>query len=96
MLSQSQAENSQYTLARTFARQNVSMEETVLAGATSTIADMKALIVNAGGTESDNDRQSLATQLQGRRSAAEPGQQHRRQRPPYVRRICERQGAVRR
>ncbi len=65
MLSQSQAENSQYTLARTFARQNVSMEETVLAGATSTIADMKALIVNAGGTESDNDRQSLATQLQG-------------------------------
>lgn len=65
MLSQSQAENSQYTLARTFARQNVSMEETVLAGATSTIADMQALIVNAGGTESDNDRQSLATQLQG-------------------------------
>lgn len=65
MLSQSQAENSQYTLARTFARQSVSMEETVLAGATSTIADMKALIVNAGGTESDNDRQSLATQLQG-------------------------------
>lgn len=65
MLSQSQAENSQYTLARTFARQSVSMEETVLGGATSTIADMKALVVSAGGTESDNDRQSLATQLQG-------------------------------
>ncbi|CAI0754689.1 flagellar hook-associated protein FlgL [Serratia ficaria] len=65
MLSQSQAENNQYTLARTFARQNVSMEENVLAGATSTIQDIKALIVNAGGTESDNDRDSLATQLQG-------------------------------
>jgi len=65
MLSQSQAENNQYTLARTFARQNVSMEENVLAGATSTIADIKSLIVNAGGTESDNDRDSLATQLQG-------------------------------
>jgi flagellar hook-associated protein 3 FlgL len=65
MLSQSQAENNQYTLARTFARQNMSMEETVLAGATSTIADIKSLIVNAGGTESDNDRDSLATQLQG-------------------------------
>ncbi|MDN8751344.1 hypothetical protein Q0L76_14160, partial [Staphylococcus aureus] len=36
MLSQSQAENNQYTLARTFARQSVSMEENVLAGATST------------------------------------------------------------
>ncbi|SQI42500.1 Hook-filament junction protein [Serratia plymuthica] len=33
--------------------------------ATSTISDMKALIVNAGGTKSDNDRDSLATQLQG-------------------------------
>lgn len=65
MLSQSQAENNQYTLARTFARQSVSMEENVLAGATSTIADIKTLIVNAGGTKSDNDRDSLATQLQG-------------------------------
>ena len=65
MLSQSQAENNQYTLARTFARQSVSMEETVLAGATTTIADIKALIVSAGSTESDNDRDSMATQLQG-------------------------------
>ncbi|AGO55758.1 flagellar hook-associated protein FlgL [Serratia plymuthica] len=65
MLAQSQSENTQYALARTFARQSVSMEETVLAGATSTISDMKALIVNAGGTKSDNDRDSLATQLQG-------------------------------
>ncbi|UAN44054.1 flagellar hook-associated protein FlgL [Serratia sp. JSRIV001] len=66
MISQSMSENSQYALARTFARQNISMEETVLRSAADGIKDMKALIVNAGdGTISDNDRDSLATQLQG-------------------------------
>ncbi|HEI8866159.1 flagellar hook-associated protein FlgL [Serratia sp. AKBS12] len=66
MVSQAQAENGQYALARTFARQSVSMEETVLSNVTGGIKDMKALIVNAGdGTLSDNDRASLATQLQG-------------------------------
>lgn len=65
MSSQSQAENNQYTLARTFARQNVSMEETGLQGVTSTITDIKGLIVRAGGTGSDNDRASLVTELQG-------------------------------
>ncbi|CAM4049913.1 flagellar hook-associated protein FlgL [Serratia silvae] len=68
MISQSMSENSQYALARTFARQNISMEETVLRSAADGIKDMKALIVNAGdGTLSDNDRDSLATQLQGLR-----------------------------
>lgn len=66
MISQSMSENSQYALARTFARQNISMEETVLRSAADGIKDMKTLIVNAGnGTLSDNDRDSLATQLQG-------------------------------
>jgi flagellar hook-associated protein 3 FlgL len=66
MISQSMSENSQYALARTFARQNISMEETVLRSAADGIKDMKTLIVNAGdGTISDNDRDSLATQLQG-------------------------------
>ncbi|MFV8875909.1 flagellar hook-associated protein FlgL [Serratia fonticola] len=66
MISQSMSENSQYALARTFARQNISMEETVLRSAADGIKDMKPLIVNAGdGTISDNDRDSLATQLQG-------------------------------
>jgi len=64
MLSQSQAENNQYTLARTFGRQNVSMEETGLQGVASTMTDIKGLIVRAGGTESDNDRASMATELQ--------------------------------
>ncbi|MFQ0828199.1 flagellar hook-associated protein FlgL [Serratia fonticola] len=66
MISQSMSENSQYALARTFARQNILMEETVLRSAADGIKDMKTLIVNAGdGTISDNDRDSLATQLQG-------------------------------
>ncbi|MBL5905068.1 flagellar hook-associated protein FlgL [Serratia fonticola] len=66
MISQSMSENSQYALARTYARQNISMEETVLRSAADGIKDMKTLIVNAGdGTISDNDRDSLATQLQG-------------------------------
>ncbi|WP_337262975.1 MULTISPECIES: flagellar hook-associated protein FlgL [unclassified Serratia (in: enterobacteria)] len=66
MLSQAISENSQYALARTFARQNISLEETVLRSAADGIKDMKTLIVNAGdGTLSDNDRDSLATRLQG-------------------------------
>ncbi len=66
MISQAMSENSQYALARTFARQSISMEETVLRSAADGIKDMKTLIVNAGdGTLSDNDRDSLATQLQG-------------------------------
>lgn len=66
MLSQAISENSQYALARTFARENISLEETVLRSAANGIKDMKALIVNAGdGTLSDNDRDSLATRLQG-------------------------------
>ncbi|MHA7846414.1 flagellar hook-associated protein FlgL [Serratia sp. D1N4] len=66
MISQAISENSQYALARTFSRQNISLEETVLRSAADGIKDMKALIVNAGdGTLSDNDRDSLATRLQG-------------------------------
>lgn len=66
MIAQALSENSQYELARTFARQNISLEETVLRNAASSLKDMKVLIVNAGdGTLSDNDRDSLATQLQG-------------------------------
>lgn len=66
MVSQALSENSQYALARTFARQNISMEESILRSAADGLSDMKTLVVNAGdGTLSDNDRDSLATQLQG-------------------------------
>lgn len=69
VLAQSQAQNSQYSLARTFATQNISLEENTLSSVTSSIQDAQQLMVNAGtGTLSDDDRGSLATQLEGIRA----------------------------
>ena len=66
VLSQAQAQNSQYTLARTFATQKVSLEENVLNQVTTAIHAAQEKIVSAGnGTLSDDDRASLATDLQG-------------------------------
>ena len=66
VLSQAQAQNSQYTLARTFATQKVSLEENVLSQVTTAIQAAQEKIVYAGnGTLSDDDRASLATDLQG-------------------------------
>ncbi|MEG1210897.1 MAG: flagellar hook-associated protein FlgL [Leclercia sp.] len=66
VISQSQAQNSQYTLARSFATQKVSLEENVLGQVTTAIQSAQEKIVYAGnGTLSDNDRSSLATDLQG-------------------------------
>lgn len=66
VLSQAQAQNSQYTLARTFATQKVSLEENVLNQVTTAIQTAQEKIVSAGnGTLSDDDRASLATDLQG-------------------------------
>ncbi len=66
VLSQAQAENSQYTMARTFATQRVSLESSVLSQATTAIQTAQEKIVQAGnGTLSDDDRASLATDLQG-------------------------------
>jgi len=66
MVQQSQAENSQYTLARTFATQSMSQEESILSSVTSSIITAQGLIVQAGdGTLSNDDRDSLATKLQG-------------------------------
>lgn len=68
VLSQAQAQNSQYTLARTFATQKVSLEENVLSRATTAITSAQEKIVSAGnGTLSDDNRASLATDLQGLR-----------------------------
>jgi len=69
VLAQAQAQNSQYSLARTFATQNISLEENTLSSVTRSIQDAQQLLVNAGnGTLSDDDRDSLATQLEGIRS----------------------------
>lgn len=66
VLSQAQAQNSQYTLARSFATQKVSLEENVLSQVTTAIQTAQEKIVSAGnGTLSDDDRASLATDLQG-------------------------------
>ncbi|CNI29825.1 MULTISPECIES: flagellar hook-associated protein FlgL [Yersinia] len=66
MVSQSEAENSQYTLARSFARQSSSLETTVLAQATTTIQSIQSIIISAkSDILSDDDRASYATQLQG-------------------------------
>lgn len=66
VLSQAQAQNSQFALARTFATQKVSLEESILGQVTTAIQAAQEKIVNAGnGTLSDDDRASLATDLQG-------------------------------
>ena len=66
VLSQAQTQNSQYTLARSFATTKVSLEENVLTQVTSAIQSAQEKIVYAGdGTLSDTDRASLATDLQG-------------------------------
>ncbi|OXL39074.1 flagellar hook-filament junction protein FlgL [Enterobacter mori] len=66
VLSQAQRQNSQYALARSFATTKVSLEENVLKEVTNAIITAQEKVVNAGnGTLSDDDRQSLATNLQG-------------------------------
>lgn len=69
VLSQTQQQGKQYALARTFAEQGLSLEENALKGVTSGIQDAQTLIVNGStGTLSDDDRASIATQLEGIRA----------------------------
>ncbi|MFS2224015.1 flagellar hook-associated protein FlgL [Pantoea sp. B65] len=66
VLSQSQSQSGQFALARTFATSSISLEESTLSSVTSGIQDAQTVIVYAGnGTLSDDDRESLATQLEG-------------------------------
>ncbi|MBZ0057594.1 flagellar hook-associated protein FlgL [Leclercia barmai] len=66
VLSQAQAQNSQFTLARSFASQRVGLEESVLGQVTTALQSAQDKIVYAGnGSLSDNDRSSIATDLQG-------------------------------
>jgi len=69
LVRQAQAENSQFSVARTFANQSMSQEESILSSVTSTIQDAQTLIVQAGdGSLSDDDRSSLATKLESLKS----------------------------
>lgn len=66
VLSQAQAQNSQFASARSFATQRVSQEENVLNQVTTALQAAQEKIVYAGnGTLSDDDRASLATDIQG-------------------------------
>ncbi len=66
VLSQAQSENSQFKLARSFATQRVGLEESVLGQVTTALQSAQDKIVYAGnGSLSDNDRSSIATDLQG-------------------------------
>lgn len=66
VLSQTQAQASQYAVARTFADQGLSLEENTLNGVTNSIMSAQSMIVAAAnGSLSDDDRASYATQLEG-------------------------------
>lgn len=66
VISQAQAQNAQYDTARTFAKQKVSLEESVLQQVTTAVTGAQGSIVKAGnGSLSDDDRASIAAELQG-------------------------------
>lgn len=68
VVSQAQSQNKQYGLARTFATQAQALEETILSQVTSVLHSAGERLVYAGnGTLSDDDRISLALDLQGMR-----------------------------
>ncbi|QDY41631.1 flagellar hook-associated protein FlgL [Candidatus Pantoea soli] len=69
VLSQTQARDSQFALARSFANQGLSLEESTLGDVTTAIQAAQSALVSAGnGSLSDDDRSSYATQLEGIRS----------------------------
>ncbi|MGI8465546.1 flagellar hook-associated protein FlgL [Pectobacterium punjabense] len=65
MLGQAQSENSQYTLARTFAKQSMSLEDSILDKSINTISSALTEVISGGGVKSDDDRKSIATGLRG-------------------------------
>ncbi|KAF1371328.1 flagellar hook-associated protein FlgL [Yokenella regensburgei] len=66
VLSQAQAQNAQFSTARQFANQRVSLEDSVLNQVGSAITSAQEKIISAAkGTLSDDDRASMATDLQG-------------------------------
>ena len=68
VLSQAQAQNSQYATARSFATQRVSLEDNVLKTATDVITAAQSKLIQANtGVLDNSDRLSLATDLQGLR-----------------------------
>lgn len=66
VISQAQSQSRQYALARNFATQRESLEDSILQQVVTTVQSAMEKVVYAGnGTLSDPDRQSLAADLQG-------------------------------
>jgi flagellar hook-associated protein 3 FlgL len=66
MVKQAQAENTQYSTARTFATNSLSENDNVLSSTTTTLQAAQTLLVQAGDSSlSDSDRSSIATELAG-------------------------------
>lgn len=69
VISQAQAQNKQYSLARTFATQRESLEDNILNQVVSVIQSaMEKVIQSGNSTLSDENRGSLATDLEGIRN----------------------------
>jgi len=67
---QAQSQNSQYSVAQTFATQTISTETTVLTSVVNAIRSAHDAIISAGnGSLNDDDRSSYATQLEGIRAS---------------------------
>lgn len=65
-VSQSIALGAQYAASRGQAKQTLSLEDNALASVTTVLQDVKALLVKAGGTLTDADRGSIATELESK------------------------------
>ncbi|QZN94315.1 flagellar hook-associated protein FlgL [Symbiopectobacterium purcellii] len=65
MIDQAQAETSQYALARTFSRQNMSLELTALDSIVVAVTSASTAVISAGGVKSNDDRNTQAEVLEG-------------------------------
>ncbi|WJY16644.1 flagellar hook-associated protein FlgL [Pectobacteriaceae bacterium CE90] len=64
MVRQAQSQNQQYTLARTFAKQNMQLESSILDSVNTAITSASSEVISGGGVKSDDDRNSVALTLQ--------------------------------
>ncbi|WKV50473.1 flagellar hook-associated protein FlgL [Dickeya fangzhongdai] len=68
MVNQAQAQNEQYTLARTFAENGMNSELSVLTNVVTALTSASTTLLSGDGTKNDNDRQLIATSLRGLKS----------------------------
>lgn len=68
MISQAQAQTEQYTLARTFSRQSMSLELSVLGSVVTAINSATESVIAAGGVGTNDDRTTFAQTLEGLKS----------------------------